>query len=183
MYKYSLIFLFFLFIYFSAGAQLKSLNEFIPQGFTILDTASGDLNRDSITDMVLILQNRYENFNTDTTRPLLLLQGCGNELYKLLARNDSVVLCFGCGGIYGDPYNGIVIKHGYFSIQHLGGSGWRWTRIITFRYIPKTKQFILHRDAGEYWHVSDPSKTTGIINNKEDFDKLPFNKFSYAKNW
>jgi hypothetical protein len=163
--------------------QFKSLMQIIPTDFTILDSTSGDINKDGVKDLVLILKNNYEKFNTDTTRPLLLLQGNKVGQYKLIARNDSVVLCMGCGGVHGDPYQDITIKNGYFSIEHFGGSSWRWTRIITFRFDTKTKSFYLHRDAGQSWHTSDPNKTTENLFNKTDFDKLSFGKYSYNKNW
>lgn len=177
-----IILTFFLFGQNSFG-QYKRLKEIIPTDFTILDSASGDLNKDGVKDLVLILKNKYEKSNTDTTRPLLLLQGNKAGQFKLIARNDSVVLCFGCGGVFGDPYQGITIKNGYFSIEHYGGSNWRWTRIITFRFDPKTKSFYLHRDAGQSWHISDPNKTTENLYNKTDFDKLSFDKYSYDKDW
>ena len=130
---------------------------------------------------MVILKNNQEDINADTTRPLLLLIGHGKGLYKLVERNDSIVLCKGCGGMFGDPYAGITIKNGFFSIEHYGGSNWRWTRIITFKYDIKLKQFVLHRDAGESYHTFDPNKTTRNIYNKEDFGQLLFSKYSYDK--
>jgi hypothetical protein len=129
----------------------------------------------------LILRNKFENINSDTTRPLLLLQGDGKGQYKLIARNDSVVLCLNCGGVFGDPYAGITIKNGYFSIEHYGGSGWRWDRVMTFKFDAKNNRFVLHRDAGYSWHVSDPNKQTQNLFSKEDFDNLPFSRYSYEK--
>jgi len=172
-----------IFLGLSSFGQFRSFKEFIPLHFTIMDSSSGDINKDGIKDMILVLRNEYENYNTDTTRPLLLLQGNTKGLFKLVGRNDSVVLCMGCGGVHGDPYVGITIKGGYFSIEHFGGSGWRWTRIITFKFNAKTKHFLLHRDAGESWHVSEPNKTTENLFNKDDFGKLSFDSFSYNKNW
>lgn len=166
----------------SSSAQYKQLKEILPVDFTILDSASGDINKDGIKDIVLILKNNYEPFNTGTARPLLLLQGNKEGNFIVMSRNDSVVLCMGCGGAYGDPYDGITIKNGYFSIEHHGGSGWRWTRIITFKFDKKNKSFLLHRDAGYSWHISDPNKTTENIFNKTDFDKLSFEKYSFNKN-
>ena len=164
-------------------AQYNYLKQFIPTDFTILDSASGDINKDGIKDLVLILRSNAEKLNSDATRPLLLLQGNSVGQYKLIARNDSVVLCMGCGGVHGDPYQNIAIKKGYFSLEHFGGSSWRWTRIITFSYDKKTKGFYLHRDAGYSWHLSDPNKTTENIFNVSDFDRLLFDQYSYNKNW
>lgn len=33
-----------------------------------------------------------------------------------------------------NPYSGLTIKNGYFSVEHYAGSAWRWTRIPTFKY-------------------------------------------------
>jgi hypothetical protein len=162
----------------------KDLQFFIPVGYSVLDRASGDLNRDSFPDLVLILKNDSESMNYDTTRPLLLLAGDGKGKYRLLARNDHVVLCLGCGGAMGDPYDGITIKRGYFSIEHMGGGNWRWTRIITFRYDAVSGHFILHRDAGSSWYTGDNDhQMTDNVDNKEDFDKLPFEQFTSDKIW
>ena len=177
------LFFFFTVICFSAIAQenCRTFSSFIPAGYTILDSAAGDLNKDGFKDYILILQLTDEQEHADTTRPLLLLKGTGKDRFDLFAANDSVVLCRGCGGVFGDPYAGITVKSNFFSIEHYGGSNWRWTRIITFRYDAKTKQFILHRDAGESYHTFDPDKTELNLHNKEDFGKLSFAKYSYGK--
>ena len=48
--------------------------------------------------------------------PLFVLACTSTGKFKLIARNDSVVLCKSCGGILGDPYQGIAIKNGYSSL-------------------------------------------------------------------
>lgn len=166
-----------------AAAQFQTFEKFIPNGFSILDSASGDINLDGIDDIVLILRRNYEQDNSDTIRPLLLLEGNKTGQFTLISRNDSVVMCMECGGVFGDPYNSIIIKKGYFSIEHFGGSNLRWTRSIAFKFNLKTKQFVLRRDVSFSWHVSDPNKQTKNTTNKQDFNHLQFSQFSYLKNW
>lgn len=183
MFKYCLL-LFLAFVVFSESkAQSRPLQQFISKGFTLLDSASGDINKDGKTDLLVILKNDLEETSMDTTRPLLVLFGEDNGLYSLAAQSDSVVLCRGCGGVFGDPYAGLTVKNNFFSIEHYGGSNWRWTRIITFRYDVKTKKIFLHRDAGESFHIEDPEKTNPYTYTKEDYGRLLFSKYSYDKIW
>ncbi len=69
-------------------------------------------------------------------RPLLILIGNSyGNLKKVAHNNNNTVLCHNCGGIFSDPFEGITIKNGYFSVEHYGGSNWRWTEIITYKYL------------------------------------------------
>lgn len=168
----------------SAQSQTKwaPYPSFIPKGYSVLDSASGYLNKDAYKDLVLILKINNEDDNKDTTRPLLLLAGRADGLYMQLEKNNNVVLCAGCGGVLGDPYTGITIKNGFFSIEHYGGSNWRWSRIITFKYDTATKKFKLHRDAGVSFHTSQPNKQKTEVYNKEQYGKLLFTDYK-NDNW
>ncbi len=98
--------------------QYKLPGKFVPSGYLVMAKASGDINQDGLSDMVLVLRNKFEKFNGDTTRPLLILFGDGRGKYRFFARNDSVVLCFSCGGVH-------YSKH----IRRLiltGDRGWSW---------------------------------------------------------
>ena len=176
------IFVILLFALNSSG-QPQTLRSFIPADYSILDSASGDMNKDGRRDLLVILKNNHEENNGDIVRPLLVLMGGEKKLYELAARNDSVVLCKGCGGVFGDPYAGMTVKNNFFSIEHYGGSNWRWTRIITFRYDVKTGKIYLHKDAGDSFHVDDPGKTKPYSYTKEDYEKLLFSNYSYDKIW
>ncbi|HZH36685.1 MAG TPA: hypothetical protein VEX65_05385 [Flavisolibacter sp.] len=176
MQKVISLFILFLFISRAVFGQNKSIQNFIPAGYILLDSASGDLNRDSYRDLVLVLKKNGEEDSVDVPRPLLLLQGSATG-YSLAGRNDNVVLCYSCGGVFGDPYQGITIKNGYFSLEHYGGSSWRWTRIITFRYDAKGKQFRLHRDAGASFHTAEPDNQEQVLYHPERFGKTWFTQY------
>lgn len=117
---------------------------FIPTGYYQLPEgrATGDLNADGRPDVVLALAPtaRTEagpapatNDNIPFPRLLVVLWRTPNG-YELAAAARQALLCRGCGGQYGDPFNGLDIAKGVLSISHYGGSSWRWTVTAKFRY-------------------------------------------------
>lgn len=163
-----------------------ALSQFIPQGYAILDTANGDLNLDQYPDVIMILKKNGEDSTSDVVnhpekRPLLILTGQADKSYKLAARSDNAVYCVNCGGSMGDPYQDVVINKGYFSIEHYGGSSWRWTRTITFKYSPSDNYWYLHKDGGDSFNASDPDKVKTTVKTTKNFGKVPFYKFDIYK--
>ena len=159
-----------------------TITQFVPEGFAVLDTTSGDLNLDQYTDMILVLRKNGEDSTSSVSehpekRPLLILTGQSDNSYKLAASNNNAVYCIDCGGMMGDPFMGIVIKNGYFSVEHYGGSGWRWTRTITFKYSGDDNHWYLHKDGGDSFQVTDPEKVTTKVRTTKDFGKVLFEQF------
>ena len=163
-----------------------NLSVFVPEGYTALDTTSGDLNLDQYSDMVLVLKKNEESTTSDVSehpekRPLLILIGQADNTYKLAAKSSTAVYCIDCGGMMGDPFMNVVIKKGYFSIEHYGGSAWRWTRTITFKYSSVDNYWYLHKDGHESFNVDDPDKVETKIYTTKDFGKVPFDVFDIYK--
>ena len=175
---FSVFSLSFLFNVSQSLAQNPKLNALIPVGFSILDSKKCDINLDGIFDYIVILKSDKETVETEVRRPLLIVEGRKNGSLKLVQRNDKVVLCYDCGGVFGDPYEGIAVKKNYFSIEHYGGSNWRWTRIITFKYDFKLKKYMLHKDAGISYHTSEPDKTEQLAHHKKSWGKTEFKNYS-----
>jgi hypothetical protein len=163
-----------------------SLKSFIPRGYEALDLSTGDLNGDAYPDAVLILYKKGEEKTSDVIshpekRPLLLMIGQANKTYKIAARSDNAVYCLDCGGQMGDPFMGVTIKNGYFSVEHYGGSGWRWTRIVTFKYSPADKNWFLHKDGGERFNAISKEEVKTTVKTVKNFGKVPFQKFDIYK--
>jgi len=162
-----------------------SLASFVPEGYTALDTTSGDLNLDPYPDMIMVLRKNGEDTATDADnppkRPLLILTGQPDNTYQLAARSDNAVYCISCGGAMGDPFINMVIKKGYFSVEHYGGSSWRWSRIITFKYSPDDKAWYLHKDGTESFRAGEDEKGKAVIRTTKDFGKVPFEQFDIYK--
>jgi hypothetical protein len=160
--------------------------QFVPKDYAVLDTASGDLNLDNIKDLILVLKRNGEDTLSDVVdnpekRPLLILLGDINHKLTLAKKNDNTVYCIDCGGMMGDPYMGITIKNGYFSVEHYGGSGWRWSRIITYKYSKQENEWFLHKDGSESFNVCEPEKVESTIRTAKDFGKVRFEEFDIYK--
>ena len=169
---------------FPQSGSLKEILSAAPKGYVLLDSMSGDLNRDAHRDLILIYKQAQESedFDKPSKRPLLLYLGqTDGRTYRLAARNDKAVLCSLCGGVMGDPYSGLAIKNGFFTVEHHGGSNWRWTRFITFRYDTKDKKWYLHKDGGENYHTSEPHKSTTSVKTTKDFGRIVFEQFDADK--
>ncbi len=162
------------------------LSVFVPENFTAINTTSGDLNLDQIPDMIMVLKKNGEDTTSDVTehpekRPLLILIGQADSSYLLAARSDNAVYCIDCGGIMGDPFMDVVIKKGYFSVEHYGGSAWRWERTITFKFSQADNYWFLHKDGNKSFNANEPEKIETKIFTTKDFGKVPFDKFDIYK--
>lgn len=163
--------------------KYKAVKEFIPAGYEIYDTASGDFNEDGYRDYIIVLRSNDENINPSSQRPLLVLAGTAKDKFELVARNDHVVLCSTCGGVFGDPYQKVSINGPLLTVEHSVGGSWQWSRVITFRYNIKTKEILLDEDITKSYNTFSPNQQKSIASNKNDFGVLPFSSYSYNKGY
>lgn len=159
-----------------------NVSSFIPEGYSVLNFTQGNLNRDKIDDAILILKRSDENRDNYTEespkRPLCIFVGQEDGNYTKVAENNNSVLGIFDGGVFGDPFSGVTIKNGYFSVEHYGGSSWRWTRIVTFKYNPEKQRWFLHKDGGDSFHSADPEKVETEVATVKDFGIVPFEKYN-----
>ncbi len=162
--------------------ESQNLMHFIPEGYALLDSVSGNLNLDDITDFILVLKRADEEEVSDINgdlakRPLILLLGQGNGRYEKVAESDNTVYCYACGGMMGDPYGGIFIENGGFKVEYSGGSSDRWTRIVTYRYSEEEDYWLLYEDRADSFSSFDPEKGETDIWTVKDFGKVRFEEF------
>lgn len=164
----------------------KAIAVHVPKGYQVLDTTVGNLNLDNIPDLLIALKSPLEDTSTNLEdpvhRPLLILFGNANGSYTFGFRNDNIVYCILCGGVLGDPFNGLTIKNGYFTVEHYGGSNWRWTNYITFKFNPKNKHFYLHRIDQTSYHTSKPDKIEKTIKTQKNFGVVDFTNYEEKYN-
>lgn len=136
----------------------KALADFIPDGYDTLATASGDLNKDGKQDLAFILRDKKEEAETDEADTLpvpnriLVILHRETDTYSRVALSDKAVLCKYCGGIFGDPFQGLSIEKGVLVLSHYGGSNWRWGYIHRFRF-QQNGYYLIGETRVSYWNV------------------------------
>ncbi|MBK9528624.1 MAG: hypothetical protein IPO41_09965 [Acidobacteria bacterium] len=157
---------------------------FIEKGKIALALETADLNGDGFADYLLVVETPKADKDEpgDGIRTLLILTADRNDDLKLAARNDKVVYCRTCGGVFGDPFAGVTARRNSFSVDNYGGSNWRWSDSYKFNYsrIDKTWQLVLV--AKDSFMATDPEKTakTKIITPKK-FGKINIARFDPDK--
>lgn len=134
-------------------APLPALAEagWMPQsyrdaGWSELLKAEGDLNKDGVADIALVLEapegitepgNWCDADNAFSQAPVRrLVIGFGDKAggYSVVIDDPRVLLRGDEGGVFGNPLEDIAIDRGSVVISYFAGSRWRWGIGERFRY-------------------------------------------------
>lgn len=153
----------------------RSPKDFIPKGYDTLSVANGDLNKDGISDIVMVLSDvREDTADMDTEidrmKRVLIILFRTSTGWELAGRSGNIILCQKCGGIYGDPFSTMEVANNVLTIQHYGGSNWRWTYTHKFRY--QSGDFFLIGKTTDAYSVFGGCDTIGMAN--KDFEDINF---------
>ncbi len=166
-----------------AGSILlpADIAPFFEAGTTPIALESADLNGDGRADYLLILERPLLDGADDmptNQRPLLVLIRQPNNSLVVAARNERVVYCARCGGMFGDPFEGIKAKRKRFTVHMYGGSAWRWATNYTFAFSRRDQAWQLVEVSELSYHTSNPDKMDQKVSRPpKDFGKIDFNDF------
>ena len=129
------------------------LDDFIPEGWTLLDSAALDFNRDGYTDYVGVLDASGEDIPSDTPsitpRILFAVASCGENSLRLDFQDENLIRTRDEGGVFGDPYVPLTADGTTFTTNAFGGSAWKWSEAYTYAYRDGT------------WYLSSAHTTYG----------------------
>lgn len=143
-----------------------SARRFVAAGNRPLAFETADLNRDGRSDAILVLEPILKPGDdpfAERPRLLLVLAGQPDGTYREAARNARLVYCSACGGVMGDPFQGVAAGPGTFTVHNAGGSSWRWGVEYTFNYSRRDDAWQLVRVTENTFHVSDPKGPTETV--------------------
>ncbi|MCA6381681.1 MAG: hypothetical protein IM574_11920 [Cytophagales bacterium] len=135
------------FLYPKLKTEFNSLLEIIPTKWTIIDSVSGDLNKDRIKDYALVLQTidsvhliNEEDGNIDTikTQPriLAIIFGDKRESRFVLQMQSNTFILYHDNPYMDDPFDGLSIDNNVLSINFRIWYSWGswWTSQVTYKF-------------------------------------------------
>ena len=166
-----------------AAAIPAEIKPFVEKDTIPIALETGDLNADGRKDAVLVISEivpenaPYEEGAGDRS-VLILIRGSDGAL-SVAGRNNLVALCRNCGGAFGDPFEGIVIKGTRFTVSNYGGSADRWAYNYTFDYSRRDRTWQLVRVEESHFHTLDPDRTmrTRTYTPPKNFGLITFAEF------
>lgn len=161
----------------SAGVP-DELKPFIPAHAELYFHDIADLNGDGREDAVLVVESAATADGDSGQRTLLIAIRQADGKLKVVKQNDKAVYCRVCGGTMGDPLVGVDVKARAITIEHYGGSGWRWGNTISFAYSRRDDTWQLVRVEEYSFHFSNPDKVKSrTYKPPRDFGKIDIADF------
>ncbi|QYJ69199.1 hypothetical protein [Flavobacterium litorale] len=151
-------------------SQNLRLNSFIPKGWKTIAAIEGDLNSDSLEDVVIVIEEIDLKESKLKPRQLLILfKNKNNELYSLKAQNDVFIptVDYKNEPCLEDPFNKdkVSIKNGILSInlRYFYNCG-SWNIVDeTYKFRFQEDNFVLiGYDAFDYHRVSGDMKSVSV---------------------
>lgn len=159
-----------------------AVQPFVESGSRVLALEEGDLNGDGLRDVLLVLERQPKPDAAEPVeegqRPLLILLRCADGSLNLAKRNERVIYCATCGGIFGDPFVEVKVGNRGFTIFHYGGSNWRWSTEYRFQHSRRDATWQLTRVREESYHTAHPDRVTRkTYKPPQDFGKIDIADF------
>lgn len=120
--------------------------DYAAKGWRLIDSASGDLNRDGIDDAVAAIEapegvtepanscSAEKDTSDAPVRRLIVAFADGNGRFTRMADEPRVLLRADEGGAMGDPEQGVFVERGSIVLMFFGGSRSRWSQTLRFRF-------------------------------------------------
>ncbi|HNQ69298.1 MAG TPA: hypothetical protein PKN32_13030 [Bacteroidales bacterium] len=171
--------------------EMQRFSDFIPENYSILGFTCGNLNNDSIDDVILILNNNREDSlfyaGIEEKRIFMMLIGQQDKSYKLSFQSSNIVGYYGYDMNFKDAFVDVVISEATFAINHYGGFNIRWGRSTTFEYNASMNKWFLIKEEFETMESTNldaPNKLIQkIIRTPEDFGVIEIEEFDITKHY
>lgn len=126
----------------------SSLEAFLPEGTSLLSSATGDLNGDGSVDAAIVADPGPTGNEISREKPsrIVILLVRTDGVLQEKKRNISLVPCEKCGGMAGDPFGYLKIEDSTITIVVESGSpSVHWSEEYEFDYSPELEDWTLRQ--------------------------------------
>lgn len=163
------------FLFPKVKTQGTAIAQLTPANWTVIESATGDLNNDATDDLALVLESdkvidetrtygdNHSEIIKETQKPRILaiyFKDKSTGEYRLSAQNNDFILRSEEGGKLGDPLQQIAIKDQQLFLRFRGGSEWRWELGYTFKF--ENKDWYLTNAINLYFNQNTGDMTERI---------------------
>lgn len=168
------------------NAEVNSTENYemlIPDGYDLLAKEEGDINNDGTADIVMVVKSQQEKADEMPAddvpgRILILLTKDSKGMYSRAGENSNAILAKNEGGASSDdPFDGITISAGKFSITHMGGASDRWNEEDVFTFDKSANAWFLTEKNTVNFSAMNPEVETMNTETPKDFGKINFLDF------
>ena len=145
----------------------------IPENYSIVDTVTGDLDNDGISELVAAYNTKQDSSDEGVPRELIIYKKENNK-WSVWKKSAQALYGSRDGGMMGDPYEEMKIEKAILKISHSGGSSWKWGHTDKYRYQDGEFALIGYASYGgkpcEYWEDVDFNLSTGKMIVKKEYE-------------
>jgi hypothetical protein len=139
----------------------------LPKNYTVVDTVSGDLDKDNIKELVVAYNTKTATEEYENLPRELVIYKLQEGNWTVWKKSQQALLGSQDGGMMGDPYAGMEIKNNVLQVSHYGGSSWKWGYTDKYRYQKGDFYLIGYSSEGgkmcEEWTDIDFNLSTGLL--------------------
>jgi hypothetical protein len=160
----------------TAPVAENEIADLVPQSASVRLQLRGDLDGDGDEDVLLVLHTRGDGEQRFKPRTLSIARRAADGRLEKAAENPKAILCEACGGMAGDPLQGIRIEASGFSLRFEGGSRELWSREYRFVYSKEAGTWLLSEAEDGAFDRADGRSEGGKLGPK-DFGTIAIERF------
>ncbi|MDA3614414.1 hypothetical protein [Polluticaenibacter yanchengensis] len=146
----------------------------IPKNYIIKDSLTGDLDNDSIKELIVVFDTEKASEDFENVPRELIIYKLKKGKWAEWKRSKQAIFGSREGGMMDDPYTGMIVKNGVLEITHYGGSSWKWSHTDKYRFKNDDFYLVGYESSNgricEYWLNVDFNLSTGKIIVTKEFE-------------
>ena len=156
------------------------LSAFLPPGTSLRLAERGDIDGDGDQDAVIVLE-AGDGDAASQPRTLLLLRRDADGRLQRAIESPRAISCRRCGGMMGDPLQGIRIAPGVLTLRFEGGSRELWSKEFRFTSALGGEDWWLTGVMHRGFDRADGGKGTERTLSREEIDEVSLASFDASE--